>query len=74
MFKIKIDVDQGELAKVVLEQDIEGTTLTTIYDTDADCMSCDRYRLISGQTACCFECDNVEFVKSLKVLLGLDDD
>ena len=73
MYRIKIDVKKGELAKVVLEEAVEGVRLSTTYDTEGDCMCCKRWRLISGQTACCFECDNVEFVKNLKILMGLDE-
>ena len=64
----------GELARVELEGTVEGVKISTVYDTDADCLSCESYRLISRQTSCCFECDNTEFVKNVKILLGLDHD
>ncbi len=70
MFQLDIKIKNGELFHATIVED--GTT--TIYEHNSDCMCCDRWRLVSMQTGCCFECDHQTIVRKLKILLGLDSD
>ena len=68
MPSIRIITEDGELKEVV----VMDACSAIYYEVEGDCKSCDRFRIVSLKDGKCFECDNPDLVKDMKIALGLD--